>query len=77
MKNESGKRTMTGHYQKVDIGIVVCAGYYLSKKIKLEVRYNYGLSKVTRQFFNYDFSGRGYDTSGFNRSLQFDVDYIF
>ncbi|MGN6195378.1 MAG: porin family protein [Ginsengibacter sp.] len=76
-KNKTGKRIITNFYQKYDVGIDAGVRYSLSKKIKLEARYNYGLSKVQRQFFIYDNSGHGYSTSGFNRIFQLDAGFIF
>jgi len=79
LKIKTVKNTTTDHYEKYDVGIDFGASYHLSKKLLLEGRYIFGLSKVTRQFFIYDYSGtdRGYNTSGFNRVLQFNVSFLF
>ena len=76
-KNKNDKSTVTNFYQKFDVGIDAGVRYSISKKVKVEGRYNYGLCKVKRQFFIYDNSGHGFSTSGFNRVFQLDADFIF
>ena len=76
-QDKNGKRNVTDFYEKFDIGLDAGAIYSVTKRIKLEARYNYGLLKVTRQFFIYDNSGHGYSTSGFNQVFQLDIGYIF
>ena len=52
--------------QKLDINIDAGAAYSLIKKINLELRYNYGLSKVIKE-----------NNSGKNRVFQISISYIF
>ncbi len=73
--NKNNRITNTNFYQKFDIGIDAGVGYNLSKKIKLEARYNYGLSKLVKV---YSEGGEVfYSKYLFNRVIQIDMAYIF
>jgi len=52
--------------------------YNFSKKIKLDLRYNYGLTKVIKEAVP-DNSGdvMSYKNNGFNQVIQLDLSFIF
>jgi opacity protein-like surface antigen len=68
----SAKTDDTNSFQKFDIGLDAGVSYNFYKVLSLELRYNYGLSKIIKQIPN-----SGYPESGNNRVFQINLAYKF
>ena len=71
-KAGSTKTEETNNFQKFDLGLDAGVSYNFYKVLSLELRYNYGLSKIIKQIPN-----SGYPGSGNNRVFQINLAYKF
>jgi len=76
-KNDSNKSDITDDFKKFDIGLDLAIKSNFSKRFGVELRYNYGLSKIQNVTIYVNGQLFGSSTLGNNRVFQINLFYTF